>query len=51
VQFYVRSFRGDAGETVAKSTRSAVVTFPETRSEDQYSFFHEVSGSRSRAVS
>jgi hypothetical protein len=26
------------------------VTFPETRREDQYSFFHAASGSRLRAI-
>src|SRR5438477_12439925 len=39
-QFYFRSFWGDARQTIANSSRGAVVAFPETRGEDQYSFFH-----------
>jgi hypothetical protein len=50
-QFYLRPFRSDARQTIANSARGAVVTFPEARREDQNSFFHEVSGSRSRAIS
>jgi len=45
-QFHLRSFRGDAPQTIANSARSAVVTFPEARREDQYSFFHSLSGHR-----
>src|SRR4029453_19145838 len=43
-QFYLRPFRGNASKTIANSARGAVVTFPETRREDQYSFFHSLSG-------
>ena len=39
-QFYFRSFRGDARQTIANSPCGAVVAFSETRGEDQYSFFH-----------
>ncbi len=46
VQFYLRPFRGDAGKSIANSARSAVVTFSEARREDQYSFFHSLSGHR-----
>src|SRR4030095_9225346 len=45
-QFYFRPFRGDARKTIANSTRGTVVTFPEARREDQYSFFHSLSGHR-----
>ena len=44
VQFDLRSFRSDASQTIANSSRGAVVPFPETRCEDQYSFFHSLSG-------
>ena len=39
-------YRVDAGKSIANSTRSAVVTFTEARREDQYSFFHSLSGHR-----
>jgi hypothetical protein len=46
VQFYLRPFRGNARKSIANSTCSAVMTFPEARREDQYSFFHSLSGHR-----
>jgi len=46
VQFYLCPFGGHAAKSIANSTRSAVVTFPEARCEDQYSFFHSLSGHR-----
>jgi len=45
-QFHLRPFRGDARQTIANSARGAVVTFSEARREDQYSFFHSLSGDR-----
>src|ERR1700730_16655949 len=45
-QFHLRPFRGDARQTIANSARGAVVTFSEARGEDQYSFFHSLSGQR-----
>jgi hypothetical protein len=43
-QFYLGPFRGDPGQSIANSPRGAVVAFSETRGEDQYSFFHSLSG-------
>jgi hypothetical protein len=45
-QFHLRPFRGNAGQSIANSARGAIVTFPETRREDQYSFFQSLSGHR-----
>src|SRR5439155_21102239 len=45
-QFHLRPLRGEARQTIANSARSAVVTFPKARREDQYSFFHSLSGHR-----
>src|SRR5215510_13017138 len=45
-QFDLRPFWGDAGQTIANPACSAIMTFPETRREDQYSFFHTLSGHR-----
>jgi len=45
-QFHLRPFRGEARQTIANSARGAVVTFSEARREDQYSFFHSLSGHR-----
>src|SRR6266508_452200 len=50
-QLDLRPFRGDASKTITDSARGAVVTFPETRSEDQYSFFHQVRRTHSQAIS
>src|ERR1700730_3064617 len=47
-QFHLRPLRGDARQTVANSARSAVMTFSEARREDQYSFFHSLSGPSQR---
>src|SRR6266480_524843 len=47
VQFYLRAFRSDASQSIANSASGAVVTFPETRRENQYSFFHQVRRARS----
>ncbi len=46
VQFYLSPFRGDARKSIANSPRGAVMTFPEARGKDQYSFFHSLSGHR-----
>src|SRR4030095_2108676 len=46
VQFYLRPLRGDARQSIANSTRGAVVAFSEARRENQYSFFHSLSGHR-----
>jgi membrane protein len=45
-QFHLRPLRGDARQTIANSARGTVVTFSEARREDQYSFFHSLSGHR-----
>src|SRR3989440_2462019 len=45
-QFHLCPLRCDTRQTIANSARSAVVTFPEARREDQYSFFHSLSGHR-----
>jgi hypothetical protein len=46
VQFHLGPFRDNAGKTIANSARGTVVAFPETRRENQYSFFHSWSGHR-----
>src|SRR6266487_1651502 len=46
MQFHLRPFWSDPRQTIANSARSAVVPFPEARREDQYSFFHSLSGHR-----
>src|SRR5204863_8086551 len=50
VQLDLGPFRSDACETIADTARSAVVAFPETCREDQYSFFHQARRTRARTI-
>src|SRR5215813_2572643 len=50
-QFDVCPFRSYAGQAIANSARGAVVTLPETRRENEDSFFHQARRARSRVIS